>query len=193
MAPHDIFRQYWDMLRAAGVDALSLHELNAMADYNLARSQSMFGSYKNAFNQQAANVRKVPAHMMPDFMTWLKTTQPQTYEFLYSPQQFGTPVARERDVRTFAERRRQPYAYNYTQSKTPPKRAPDPPKQAPPKSPGSNAPSKSPEPCQAFRDECAQIGKSGRSCYLALSKKHHPDKGGSKVTFQRLNDCKDKL
>jgi hypothetical protein len=37
------------------------------------------------------------------------------------------------------------------------------------------------------------LGKQGRSCYIALSKKHHPDKGGSTHKFQQLNVCKDKL
>ena len=67
-----IFKQYEEMLRQAN----PMYELNAMGDYNLARSQNMFGSYSNAFNQRATNQRKMPAHMMPDFMTWLKTNQP---------------------------------------------------------------------------------------------------------------------
>lgn len=168
---HDLER----MQRAIQRDPLSMHELEAMAEYNLARSRNLYGSYKNAFNQQATTTRKVPGHMMPDYMSWLKTAQPEVYTYLYGPdtKPVTKPIPRQRDERPFTERRRTPYTY------VPPKQAPPPPKQA--------------ESCQKFRDECNALGKQGRSCYIALSKKHHPDKGGSTQKFQQLNDCKDKL
>lgn len=82
-------------------DPLSMHEITAMADYNLARSRNLFGSLKNAYDQRAANPRQVPMHMMPDFMTWLRTARPETADFLYGP----APRPRVADTRTRSERR----------------------------------------------------------------------------------------
>ena len=90
-------------------DPLSMREIDAMADYNLARSRNLFGSYKNAFDQRAT-ARKVPGHMFPDYMTWLRTAQPAVATFLYGPEMLAAPLRappqpRERDLRTLGERR----------------------------------------------------------------------------------------
>ena len=90
----------------------SMYELSAMADYNLARSRNMFGSMKNAFSLQSMN-RRVPMHMMPDYMTWLQHTQPLVYLHLYGPGKYvpqtimdSKPVVRQaRDTRSRTARR----------------------------------------------------------------------------------------
>jgi hypothetical protein len=89
-------------------------ELEAMADYNLARSQNLFGGYQNAFNQRSGKERKVSGHMMPDFVEWLRTARPQIAEHLYGPSAHtrqwyeasgGPVVPRARDRRGVQERR----------------------------------------------------------------------------------------
>ena len=92
-----------------GDDPISMREINAMADYNLARSRNLFGSLQNAFDQRSSSSRKVPLHMMPDFMTWLKYAQPDVYYHLYGPDPtpdgFHYPRQRARDTRSRSERR----------------------------------------------------------------------------------------
>ena len=75
-------------------DPLSMREISAMADYNLARSRNLFGSLKNAFDQRAQTQRNVPMHMMPDYMLWLKHTQPEVYYHLYGPDPVPQPKER---------------------------------------------------------------------------------------------------
>ena len=138
-------------------DSAAMYELSAMGDYNLARSRNMYGSLRNAYDQRAHNSRKIPSHMMPGFMQWLKTEQPSVYTFLYG-------VLDPTDA-----------APRYT---------------APPK---PQPPPKPTDKCAEFKRECNVIGKSGAKCFRELSKKHHPDKGGSTAKFQQLNNCREKL
>ena len=84
-------------------DPLSMREITAMADYNLARSKNLFGGLKNAFDQRREGSRNVPLHMMPDYMMWLKFAQPDIYYHLYGPDPL--PKARTRDTRGLSERR----------------------------------------------------------------------------------------
>ena len=182
-----------------GLDPISMHELSAMGDYNLARSKNIYGSLKNAYDQRATKQREVPSHMMPDYMTWMRAAYPAVYQNLYGPapetKQTFTPQAqpepRKRDARGFAERR----AHRAPQQTAAP--PPKPPKQtaAPPKPPKQTAapPPKQTNPCQTLRDECAAMGKSGRACFKALAHKHHPDKGGDGEKMKQVNNCKDKL
>jgi hypothetical protein len=90
-------------------DPVSMREITAMADYNLARSKNLFGSLQNAFDQRRDASRKVPMHMMPDFMTWLKYAQPDVHYHLYGPDETPPPnmrvQARARDTRSLKDRR----------------------------------------------------------------------------------------
>ena len=95
-------------------DPISMREITAMADYNLARSRNLFGSLKYAFDQRRDGNRNVPMHMMPDFRQWLKHTQPEVYYHLYGPdpvppEQFmhkhNIPAARIQNSRSRAQRR----------------------------------------------------------------------------------------
>ena len=95
-------------------DPLSMREITAMADYNLARSKNVFGSLKNAYDQRRTENRNVPMHMMPDYRLWLKHAQPDVYYHLYGPdpvppeefiREHTLPKARTRDTRSRNERR----------------------------------------------------------------------------------------
>jgi len=97
---------------ALGHDPISMREISAMADYNLARSRNLYGGLKNAFDQRRAQGRFVPAHMMPDYMTWLKYTQPAAHYHLYGPDPIPSEPLHEpraqprmRDTRGLSERR----------------------------------------------------------------------------------------
>lgn len=184
-------------------DPLSMREVSAMADYNLARSRNLFGGLQNAFDQRRANSRNVPMHMMPDYMMWLKTTQPDVYYHLYGPdpvppikqEAIVERVERKRDLRTLEERRRAPYSYippkeTKAGAPPPPKAAPKPKAPPPPKPP---PPKPATDTCKEVRDECKAMGKSGEACFRALSRKHHPDKGGSDEKMKKVNDCRGKV
>lgn len=95
-------------------DPISMREITAMADYNLARSRNLFGSLKYAFDQRRNGNRNVPMHMMPDFQLWLKHAQPEVYYHLYGPdpvppeqfmQKHNSSAARIQDSRSRAQRR----------------------------------------------------------------------------------------
>ena len=102
-------------------DPLSMREITAMGEYNLARSRNLFGSLKNAYDQRRIENRHVPAHMMPDYKTWLKHARPDVHYHLYGPDPLP-PEPRVRDTRGLAERRanRQVVVAERVDSKMPP-------------------------------------------------------------------------
>jgi hypothetical protein len=144
-----------------------MSELSAMGDYNNEQKQNLFGRH----------ARKVtgapPASMMPGFMEWLAENQPVTYTFLYGEL---PPAPRQSKHRGAEPNPGEERHSSFSRRSKPPN---------PPKPP--------PDECKEIRKECEALGKSGESCYRALAKKHHPDRGGTREKMQKLNDCRDKL